>query len=549
MRNRNVSLSLVVLAVLEISFWIAVTAEGSILANAESNIQDRMANQMGIDPALDTDASAVLPKEELQAPEEPAAAQREIPPKTPEAKTTKCTCESCHSSADASQRLESPKQKSKDGGKHPSPEQNSLWTAVATLLAVLLAANLFRDQVLEFLKLKPAPEEKKKAVKRGSSKVTYTLLTMALVLFLCAFKGNPTQQLDKLFKMMRDGMAGGEDSFAFDKIYSKVGSNDQHNAYDADVANSFYNLATEFYEYGWGDSFHFGFRRSSEPHSKAIYNSQNFVAMKLNVKDMDQVLDVGCGIGGPLRGVVRATGANVTGMTINAHQIARAQEITRSLSPWMQQRCHFVRQDYLNIKTEENPGIPEATVEMELETYDAAFYMESSLHCENRTQTFSEVYKLLKPGGRLVAMEYNLLPGWNPEDPEHQELMRLHLHGNGAAKTPTVEEDLQMVRDAGFEVEEHYDFMAMGKKLYGDDSFEWWADLQFNWRFHLLPAHPWIRNNLPPILNALAYVGLVPEGVPKAADLMNMGGDGLSGLGKVNAITPQYFVLGVKPMK
>lgn len=28
---------------------------------------------------------------------------------------------------------------------------------------------------------------------------------------------------------------------------------------------------------------------------------------------------------------------------------------------------------------------------------------------------------------------------------------------------------------------------------------------------------------------------------------MNEGGDGLSGLGKVGAITPQYYVLGIKP--
>jgi len=63
-----------------------------------------------------------------------------------------------------------------------------------------------------------------------------------------------------------------------------------------------------------------------------------------------QVLDVGCGIGGPLRGVVRATGANVTGLTINRAQVARAQEITKTLSPWMQARCHFEVQDYLNIK-------------------------------------------------------------------------------------------------------------------------------------------------------------------------------------------------------
>jgi len=349
--------------------------------------------------------------------------------------------------------------------------------------------------------------------------------------------GNPTQQVDKLFKMMRDGMAGGENAFAFDRIYSSVSSNDQHNAYDADVANSFYNLATEFYEYGWGDSFHFGVRKKGEPHRMAIANSQNFVATKLGVTDMDRVLDMGCGIGGPLRGVVRATGANVTGLTINQHQVDRARQITRSLSPWMQARCHFEVQDYLNIKG------------MEEGAYDAAFYMESSLHCENRTQTFSETYRLLKPGGRLVAMEYNLLPGWDPKSAQHQEFMRLHLHGNGAAKTPTIEEDLAMIRAAGFEIKEHWDLMEYHSKQYGDQTFEWWADLRRIESLSLLPAHPWVRGVLPYILNGLAKIGLVPEDVPKAADLMNMGGDGLSGLGMVGAITPQYYVLGVKPMK
>ena len=110
--------------------------------------------------------------------------------------------------------------------------------------------------------------------------------------------------------------------------------------------------------------------------------------------------------------------------------------------------------------------------------YDAAFYMESSLHCEDRTKTFKEAYRLLKPGGRLVAMEYNLLPGWNPSDPEQQELMRLHLHGNGAAKTPTVDEDLAMVRAAGFEVAEHFDFANHGYAVHGDEAFPWWGDLQ-----------------------------------------------------------------------
>lgn len=59
-----------------------------------------------------------------------------------------------------------------------------------------------------------------------------------------------------------------------------------------------------------------------------------------------------------------------------------------------------------------------------------------------------------------------LLPGWNASDPEQVELMRLHLWGNGAAKTPTVEEDLQMFRDAGFEILESFDHMDVGDELY-----------------------------------------------------------------------------------
>ena len=42
--------------------------------------------------------------------------------------------------------------------------------------------------------------------------------------------------------------------------------------------------------------------------------------------------------------------------------------------------------------------------------------------------------------------------GWDASNPEHVRLMRLHLHGNGAAHTPTIEEDLAMIRAAGFEI-------------------------------------------------------------------------------------------------
>lgn len=339
--------------------------------------------------------------------------------------------------------------------------------------------------------------------------------------------------------MMKGKVATSEDLEDWDRVYEDVLDKDgqyQHNANDADVAASFYNLATDFYEYGWGESFHFGYRKKGEPASQSIANAQNFVARKLQVGDGDNVLDMGCGIGGPLRGIVRATGANITGLTINPYQVERAYAITSELTPWMQERCHYVVQDYLNVQ-----GLEEGS-------YDAAFYMESSLHCEDRSQTFRETYKLLRPGGRVVAMEYNLLPGWNASDPEHQRLMQMHLHGNGAARTPTIEENIAQFEAAGFEVKEHFDHANHGYAVYGDEAFPWWGDLQMNWYFQLLPAHPWIRRPLPAILSVLAWAGVVPKDVPRVAELMNEGGDGLSGLGKLNAISPQYYVLAVKPL-
>lgn len=84
----------------------------------------------------------------------------------------------------------------------------------------------------------------------------------------------------------------------------------------------------------------------------------------------------------------------------------------------------------------------------------------------------------------LCFERYVLLDGWKPESKYHQELMALHLRGNGCAKTPTISEDLEFFRKvlkraseslpitahslavkAGFVVKEHFDFMAYGDKL------------------------------------------------------------------------------------
>ena len=122
--------------------------------------------------------------------------------------------------------------------------------------------------------------------------------------------------------------------------------------------NKYYDLATSFYEYSWGESFHFAHRYKWESLRESIIRHEHFLASKLNVGPGKKVLDVGCGIGGPLREIAAFTGASVTGLNNNAFQITRGEEMNRKTG--RHDDCDFIKADFMNIP------VPDAT-------YDAVY--------------------------------------------------------------------------------------------------------------------------------------------------------------------------------
>ena len=56
------------------------------------------------------------------------------------------------------------------------------------------------------------------------------------------------------------------------------------------VVNSYYDLATDFYEYGWGQSFHFATSYKGEGFYQAIARHEHFLALRLGLKKDDLVL-------------------------------------------------------------------------------------------------------------------------------------------------------------------------------------------------------------------------------------------------------------------
>jgi 24-methylenesterol C-methyltransferase len=91
------------------------------------------------------------------------------------------------------------------------------------------------------------------------------------------------------------------------------------------LVDVFYSLVTDIYEWGWGQSFHFSpslpgkdWRASEAAHEARI-------ASVIGLKPGRKCLDVGCGVGGPMRTIAATSGAHVTGITINEYQVNRAK--------------------------------------------------------------------------------------------------------------------------------------------------------------------------------------------------------------------------------
>lgn len=111
---------------------------------------------------------------------------------------------------------------------------------------------------------------------------------------------------------------------AFDAYTAEKGATGTASRPTSTVVDSFYSMVSDLYEMGWGTSFHFSPPLPSKSAAAAEAAHEARLGAILAAGPGHTLLDVGCGIGGPMRVVAATTGANVTGITINEHQVKRA---------------------------------------------------------------------------------------------------------------------------------------------------------------------------------------------------------------------------------
>ena len=69
------------------------------------------------------------------------------------------------------------------------------------------------------------------------------------------------------------------------------------------------------------------------------------IAKAIDLRAGMKALDCGCGVGGPMRTIAKATGAHVTGITINEYQVKRAR--AHNANAGLATQCTVVQGNFL----------------------------------------------------------------------------------------------------------------------------------------------------------------------------------------------------------
>ena len=312
----------------------------------------------------------------------------------------------------------------------------------------------------------------------------------------------------------------------------KVVDLDKRNSSYTTLVNSYYELATLFYEWGWGQSFHFAYQLRGESFKEAIARHEYFLAGRLGVNQNSQVLDVGCGVGGPMRNIARFTRANVTGVTLNEYQVIRGNELNAAAG--LKDCAKSVQADFMKIPFADNH-------------FDGVYAIEATCHAPRREDVYGEIFRVLKPGQFFACYEWCLTPKYDKNNELHRLIKKKIEEGDGLPDMTTEQSCVDALKAVGFEVVEARD-MALDT-LYGSGS-PWWLPLHPSWnplsfRFQLSPIGKWITRNLLWLMEGL---WLAPKGTYKVQEMLQQGAWGCERGGYTGVFTPMFLMVARKPL-
>jgi sterol 24-C-methyltransferase len=293
------------------------------------------------------------------------------------------------------------------------------------------------------------------------------------------------------------------------------------------MVNDYYNLVTDFYEYGWGQSFHFAPRHKGESFAASIARHEFWLASQLRLRPGMKVLDVGCGVGGPMRAIARFSGATIVGVNNNDYQIERGTK--QNEDAHLASQCSFMKADFMSLP------VPDAS-------YDGIYAIEATCHAPDKTRLFKELFRVMKPGSEFAGYEWCLTDRYDASNAQHRAIKKGIEEGDALPDIWTIPDVLKSLEAAGFEVVNSRDCAPDA-----DPETPWHLALSNDWSLSGMKRTPpgrWVTGKLVRVLEAAR---IAPKGSVAVSNMLNAGADALVKGGETGIFTPMFFFHVKKP--
>ena len=299
----------------------------------------------------------------------------------------------------------------------------------------------------------------------------------------------------------------------------------------AETVREYYDLCGEFMVFGWSESLHFTPLAPGESLEESQIRHQRMMIARLELQEGMKVVDIGCGIGGPMRHVVRDAGVRVVGVNSNEIQLEKAKSLNAEAG--LERMVDYVACSFMDMSCIEDC------------TFDRGYAIESTCHAPDKAGAFAEIYRVLRPGALFWGQEMCLTDKFDPDDAGHRAVKRDLMHGIALSEIATMDEVDRALEAAGFKVEEGTD-LAAGE---GNPAIPWYRPMER--RYGNLGAAlrrtPIGRKAFIGASRLAEALGVFPKGSADVVRFMDLTADAYVAGGRTGVFTPLYCFLARKP--
>jgi sterol 24-C-methyltransferase len=182
-------------------------------------------------------------------------------------------------------------------------------------------------------------------------------------------------------------------------------------------------------------------------------------------------------------------------------------------------------------------------------TFDRIYSIEATCHAPSLKDVYSEIFRVLKPGGTYASYEWLLDDRYDASNPHHRQISYDIEIGDGIPSLVKKSVAIKAFKDAGFEITHDEDLADKG------DEIPWFYPLAGELK-HVRSLGDFIKVSLMTrpirflshgLLGLLGFLRLAPPDAMKTADALGVAADALVAGGREKLFTPMQLYIARKP--